>query len=104
MRTDTKQKLALRVLSTAALMAMVSSIATAAFAGTYYLEDGDITVNVKDDGHYVTQGELYTKDQDNQVTITSRDKNTQEVETTQNVVKVTVEDNATANVTIEDAM
>ena len=84
---------------------MVSSIATAAFAGTYYLEDGDITVNVKDDGHYVTQGALYndTKDQDDQVTITSRDKETHEVETTQNVVKVTVADNATANVTIEDA-
>ena len=100
MRTDTKRKLALRVLSTAALMSMVSSIATAAFAGTYYLEDGDITVNVKDDGHYVTQGELYkdARDQDDQVTITSRDK-----ETTKNVVTVTVEDNATANVTIEDA-
>ena len=104
MRTDTKRKLALRVLSTAALMSMVSSIATAAFAGTYYLEDGDITVNVKDDGHYVTQGELNdARDQDDQVTITSRDKDTQEVETTQNVVTVTVADNATANVTIEDA-
>ena len=100
MRININRKLALRVLSTAALMSMVSSIATAAFAGTYYLEDGDITVNVKDDGHYVTQGELYkdARDQDDQVTITSRDK-----ETTKNVVTVTVEDNATANVTIEDA-
>ena len=105
MRKNVKKQLALRVLSTAALMAMVSSIATAAFADTYYLEDGDITVNVKDDGHYVTQGELYNnaKDQDDQVNITSRDKETNEVETTQHVVTVTVEDNATANVTIEDA-
>ena len=105
MRKNVKQQLALRVLSTAALMAMVSSVATAAFAGTYYLEDGDITVNVKDDGHYVTQGESYnnTRDNDDQVNITSRDKETQEVKTTQNVVTVTVEDNATANVTIEDA-
>ena len=105
MRKNVKKQLALRVLSTAALMAMVSSVATAAFAGTYYLEDGDITVNVKDDGHYVTQGESYnnTRDKDNQVNITSRDKETQEVKTTQNVVTVTVEDNATANVTIEDA-
>ena len=105
MRKNVKKQLALRVLSTAALMAMVSSIATAAFAGTYYLENGDITVNVKDDGHYVTQGERYNnaKDNDDQVTITSRGKETQEVETTKNVVKVTVEDNATANVTIEDA-
>ena len=105
MRKNVKQQLALRVLSTAALMAMVSSIATAAFAGTYYLEDGDITVNVNDNGHYVTQGELYNnaKDQDDQVNITSRDQETKEVETTKNVVTVTVEDNATANVTIEDA-
>ena len=104
MRKNVKKQLALRVLSTAALMAMVSSVATAAFAGTYYLEDGDITVNVKDDGHYVTQGELNNvKDPENQVTITSRDKETKEVEPTKNVVTVTVEDNATANVTIEDA-
>lgn len=104
MRKNVKKQLALRVLSTAALMAMVSSIATAAFAGTYYLEDGDITVNVKDDGHYVTQGELNNaRDNDDQVNITSRDKETKEVETTKNVVTVTVEDNATANVTIEDA-
>ena len=103
MRKNVKKQLALRVLSTAALMAMVSSIATAAFADTYYLEDGDITVNVKDDGHYVTQGDNNTKDKDDQVNITSRDKETNEVETTQHVVTVTVEDNATANVTIEDA-
>ena len=37
MRKNVKQQLALRVLSTAALMAMVSSIATAAFADTYDL-------------------------------------------------------------------
>ena len=55
MRTDTKQKLALRVLSTAALMAMVSSIATAAFADTYDLTKGSVTVNAKSDGTYVTQ-------------------------------------------------
>lgn len=55
MRTDTKQKLALRVLSTAALMAMVSSIATAAFADTYDLTKGSVTVDAKSDGTYVTQ-------------------------------------------------
>lgn len=48
-------RLALRVLSTAALMAMVSSIATAAFADTYDLTKGSVTVNAKSDGTYVTQ-------------------------------------------------
>ena len=35
MRKNVKQQFALRVLSTAAVMAMVSSIATAAFAAEY---------------------------------------------------------------------
>ena len=55
MRINTNRKLALRVLSTAALMAMVSSIATAAFADTYDLTKGSVTVNAKSDGTYVTQ-------------------------------------------------
>ena len=56
MRKNVKQQLALRVLSTAALMAMVSSIATAAFADTYDLNTGSVTVETKDDGFtYVTQ-------------------------------------------------
>ena len=56
MRKNVKQQLALRVLSTAALMAMVSSIATAAFADTYDLNTGSVTVETKEDGYtYVTQ-------------------------------------------------
>ena len=50
MRKNVKQQLALRVLSTAALMAMVSSIATAAFADTYDLNTGSVTVETRDDG------------------------------------------------------
>ena len=56
MRKNVKKQLALRVLSTAALMAMVSSIATAAFADTYDLNKGSVTVETKEDGAtYVTQ-------------------------------------------------
>lgn len=56
MRKNVKQQFALRVLSTAALVAMVSSIATAAFADTYDLNKGSVTVETKDDGFtYVTQ-------------------------------------------------
>ena len=56
MRKNVKKQLALRVLSTAALVAMVSSIATAAFADTYDLNTGSVTVETKDDGFtYVTQ-------------------------------------------------
>lgn len=63
MRKNVKQQLALRVLSTAALMAMVSSIATAAFADTYDLNKGSVTVQTKDDGFtYVTQLDNTQKD------------------------------------------
>lgn len=56
MRKNVKKQLALRVLSTAALVAMVSSIATAAFADTYDLNKGSVTVETKEDGiTYVTQ-------------------------------------------------
>ena len=56
MRKNVKKQLALRVLSTAALVAMVSSIATAAFADTYDLNTGSVTVETKEDSFtYVTQ-------------------------------------------------
>lgn len=70
MRKNVKKQLALRVLSTAALVAMVSSIATAAFADTYDLNKGSVTVETKADGiTYVTQ-----KD-DKQVDGYARNKN-----------------------------
>ena len=56
MRKNVKKQLALRVLSTAALVAMVSSIATAAFADTYDLNKGSVTVETRANGiTYVTQ-------------------------------------------------
>ena len=70
MRKNVKKQLALRVLSTAALVAMVSSIATAAFADTYDLNKGSVTVETKENGiTYVTQ-----KD-DKQVDGYARNKN-----------------------------
>ena len=48
MRKNVKNQLALRVLSTAALMAMVSSIATAAFAAEYNVKDGSVEIVAKD--------------------------------------------------------
>ena len=68
MRINTNRKLALRVLSTAALMAMVSSIATAAFADTYDLTKGSVTVSAKSNGTYVTQKDAdgnYVKNSNN---------------------------------------
>ena len=102
MRTKSS-KLVLRVLSTAALMAMVSSIAAPAFAGTYYLENGDITVDAKEDGNHITQGDLYLDHLDEGKTIITDHKDESDTSAVSNTVTINVDDNATGDVTIKDA-
>lgn len=112
MRKNVKQQFALRVLSTAALMAMVSSIATAAFADTYDLNKGSVTVETKENGiTYVTQLDNTQKDgyarndkddilhdyQDKTgVTITSNGK------PTENTITVETAKDQTTNVTLDN--
>ena len=99
MRKNVKKQLALRVLSTAALMAMVSSIATAAFADTYDLNKGSVTVKTKDDGiTYVTQENTEINDHpdDTGVTITSNGKQTE------NTITVETAKDQTTDVTLEN--
>ena len=100
MRKNVKKQLALRVLSTAALMAMVSSIATAAFAERYDLNTGSVTVETRDDGYtYVTQEN--SKGSNGQpdttgVTITSDGKQTS------NTITVETAKDQTTNVTLQN--
>ena len=112
MRKSVKQQLALRVLSTAALMAMVSSIATAAFADTYDLNKGSVTVETKENGiTYVTQKDDKQEDgfarnknneilnehpDDTGVTITSYGKQTE------NTITVETAKDQTTDVTLEN--
>ena len=112
MRKNVKQQFALRVLSTAALVAMVSSIATAAFADTYDLNKGSVTVETKENGiTYVTQLDNTQKDgyarndkddilhdyQDKTgVTITSYGKQTE------NTITVDTAKDQTTDVTLKD--
>lgn len=112
MRKSVKQQLALRVLSTAALMAMVSSIATAAFADTYDLNKGSVTVETKANGvTYVTQKDDKQEDgfarnknneilnehpDDTGVTITSYGKQTE------NTITVETAKDQTTDVTLEN--
>ena len=99
MRKNVKKQLALRVLSTAALVAMVSSIATAAFADTYDLNKGSVTVKTKDDGiTYVTQEntEINEHPDDTGVTITSNGTQTS------NTITVETAKDQTTDVTLED--
>lgn len=96
-------RLALRVLSTATFLAMVSSCATAAFADTYYLENGDITVDAKEDGNHITQGDLYQDHLDEGKTIITDHKDESDTSAVSNTVTINVDDNATGDVTIKDA-
>lgn len=112
MRKNVKKQLALRVLSTAALVAMVSSIATAAFADTYDLNKGSVTVETKEDGFtYVTQLDNTQKDgyarndkddilcdykDTTDVTITSNGKKTE------NTITVDTAKDQTTDVTLEN--
>lgn len=113
---NVKQQFALRVLSTAALMAMVSSIATAAFADTYDLTKGSVDILAEGGKQYITQWEDKGNDtcvkdgegkeirdrEDSDITLTTKDETTDETKTTSNTVTITAEDGNTANVTLQD--
>ena len=115
MRKNVKQQLALRVLSTAALMAMVSSIATAAFADTYDLNKGSVDILAANGEQRITQWEdkdkdLCVKDDkgeirnrlDDDITLTTKDETTDETKTTSNTVTIDAKEDNTANVTLEN--
>lgn len=116
MRKNVKKQLALRVLSTAALVAMVSSIATAAFADTYDVTKGSVDILAEGGKQYITQWEdkdnnLCVKDgegkdirdrEDSDITLTTKDETTGEIKTTSNTVTITAEKDNTANVTLQD--
>lgn len=112
MRKNVKQQFALRVLSTAALMAMVSSIATAAFADTYDLNTGSVTVETKADGiTYVTQldntqKDGYARNDKDDILHDYQDKTgvtiTSNGEKTSNTITVETAKDQTTDVTLED--
>ena len=127
MRKNVKQQLALRVLSTAALMAMVSSIATAAFADTYDLNKGSVDILAANGEQRITQWEdkdnnLCVKDDkgeirnrlDDDITLTTKNEATDKTETTDetettdktkptsNTVTIDAKEGNTANVTLQD--
>ena len=116
MRKNVKKQLALRVLSTAALVAMVSSIATAAFADTYDLNKGSVDILAEGGKQSITQWEdkdnnLCVKDgegkeirdrEDSKIVLTTKDKTTDETKTTHNTVTIDAKEDNTANVTLDN--
>lgn len=116
MRKNVKKQLALRVLSTAALVAMVSSIATAAFAAEYNVKDGSVEIVAKDGIQSITQWEnkdnnLCVKDgegkeirnrEDSKIVLTTKNKDTGKTETAHNTVTIDAKEGNTADVTLQD--
>ena len=112
MRKNVKKQLALRVLSTAALVAMVSSIATAAFADTYDLNKGSVTVETKEDGFtYVTQldntqTDGYARNDKDDILHDYQDKTgvtiTSDGRQTSNTITVETAKDQTTDVTLQD--
>ena len=125
MRKNVKQQLALRVLSTAALMAMVSSIATAAFAAEYNVAEGSVEIVAKDGIQSITQRDdtgAFVKDekgdidhrQDDDITLTTKNKDTGEttttgetattgeIKTTHNAITIDAEKGNTAKVMLDN--
>ena len=116
MRKNVKKQLALRVLSTAALVAMVSSIATAAFADTYDVTKGSVDILAEGGEQRITQWEdkdnnLCVKDgegkeirnrEDSKIILTTKDETTGETKTTSNTVTIDAKEGNTANVTLQD--
>ncbi len=116
MRKNVKKQLALRVLSTAALVAMVSSIATAAFAAEYDVTKGSVDILAEGGKQYITQWEDKDKDtcvkdgkgkeirdrEDSDITLTTKDETTGKTETTSNTVTIDAKEGNTANVTLKD--
>ena len=116
MRKNVKKQLALRVLSTAALVAMVSSIATAAFAAEYDVTKGSVDILAEGGKQYITQWEDKDKDtcvkdgkgkeirdrEDSDITLTTKDETTGKTETAHNTVTIDAKEGNTANVTLDN--
>ena len=119
MRKNVKQQFALRVLSTAALMAMVSSIATAAFADTYDLNKGSVDILAANGEQRITQRDdtgAFVKDEngdidhrlDSKIILTTKNETTDETETTgeikttHNAITIDAEKGNTAKVTLDN--
>ena len=92
------KQLALRVLSTGALMAMVSSIAAAAFADTYYVDYGDIKVDGSSVNYYDASGNSQTNRHDEDIVITNNNRDI----STSNTVTINASEGSTADVTLKD--
>ena len=86
-----------RLTSFVIVLLLICGLPVSAFADTWYVDDGNITVNATDSGQTVTQGTNFDVP-DSAPVITQRDSSTP----TTNTVTINADAGATANVTIQN--
>ena len=84
-----------RLFALALALLLAVSLPVSALAATWYLEDGDITIRATESGQTVSQGN--TTEADDAPVIKQRDSSN----STDKVIKVIAEKDATANVTLD---
>ena len=85
-----------RFFALALALLLAVSLPVSAMAATWYLENGDITIRATEDGQYVSQGDKQNVKGDDTI-ISQKDSST----STDRVIKVIAEEDATANVTLD---
>ena len=85
-----------RLISFVIVLLLICGMPATAFADTWYVDDGNITVNATESGQTVSQGETTTPD--DAPVITQRNSSTPST----NTVTINAAENAEANVTIQD--
>lgn len=77
--------------------ALVVGMTLPAFADTWYIDDGDISISAGENGNKVTQGST-TKENDTDTVITRRDSST----ASSNTVTIDADEGKTVNVTLDN--
>lgn len=85
-----------RLFALALALLLAVSLPVSALAATWYLEDGDITIHATESGQTVSQGDKHDVKDDDTI-ISQKDSST----STDRVIKVIAEKDATANVTLD---
>ena len=92
-----RRSTAKRTVALALTAALVVGMTLPAFAGTWYIENGDISISAGENGNKVTQGGK-TKENDTDTVITNRDSST----ASSNTVTIDADEGKTVNVTLDN--
>ena len=92
-----RRSTAKRTVALALTAALVVGMTLPAFADTWYIDDGDISISAGENGNKVTQGGK-TKENDTDTVITNRDSST----ASSNTVTIDADEGKTVNVTLDN--